>query len=446
MTAQGQIPNWNWESWTAPEKEVPAQWPFFQGNIQRVTTAASGQYAVKIQAAGNTEEIGALVYGHPLDDLFLPAGPFAARPDSVIAYLQYDIAAGDTAWVLLSFYSGGQQISFDQYKYTGSHTGGFERRSIPVSYSTAATPDSIFIGFTSNNPDGSFDTASYTIVDNISFAGTSVNVPNPDFEDWDTASYDKPDGWAHTGNEDQDFMSPGGVVRSADAYDGDYALRLATVVNGPDTLPGYLSTPTHMGSWGPAFPVSSRPDSMMFFAKYFPVNGDTASVTISLFKDGMLVGGGGLKLGDTFDVYTPFAFAIHYGSFTGTPDSAHIALSTYLTDSSEAHPLGTSVLYMDNMSFDGFVEAGISAVPLPAAGILVYPNPARDELRIALPDTKEQAGISILDLGGRVVLQREVMPRHGRISIGLSALDKAGMYILRIRTGNGVYTQRIVKY
>lgn len=86
---------------------------------------------------------------------------------------------------------------------------------------------------------------------------------------------------------------------------------------------------------------------------------------------------------------------------------------------------------------------GITEIENPELGIVIYPNPACDELNIVLPEQTNQ--IVILDAIGRTVLRDEHLSViDGTVKISLSALP-AGLYIVQVRTSSDVYNQRIIK-
>lgn len=349
--ASAQIPNPNFKNWTEHTQDIPEQWEII-GHTEQVSPGASGSYAVKIQKSSQSgeNEPGVVLYGQPEGEDFKGGTPFSARPDSMVGYFKYDIASGDSAWVLMIFKKNGQPISMDLYKLTGSHTSGFKRMAFKINYMSSLTPDTLFIGFTSTNPEENSNPASYVIVDNISFTGTSQNVPNPDFENWDQLTYHTLDGWYYRQRASKV------IERTDDAVSGNYALRLNTTIGPGDTARGEIQTmpkDPEDHNWAPSFPVGSRPDSIIFYAKYFPSATDTGMVSINLFSNGMQVGNGQGKVSGTVSSYKRITGPVTYfGGFTGVPDSAMIYISTYALSYSGAHPRGNATLYVDKLSFD----------------------------------------------------------------------------------------------
>lgn len=433
-----QIPNWSWESWTKYTKIAPDQWNT-SGKIDKITPGANGGLAVKIQAS--TGELGGLYIGKTDGSQFWGGLPFAARPDSFVFYCNYDVVSGDEAMVLISFQKKGLRISNDIYKITNSSSNDFQRISFKINYHDLSMPDTVFIGFTSTNPVNP-DINSYLIIDNVSFTNTSLKILNADFEKWTESSFENPDEWST-------FNTFGSVnsFKSNDAYSGNYALRLQTTISNTDTIPGYLVSawPPYASpwTWGPSFALKTKPDSMMFYAKFFPENNDSALINISIFKNGNEIGYGFINIAGQYNKYTPFNFPIIYDSASKVmPDSAIIGISTY----NSVAPLGASVIYIDNMSFDRFVPAGIRK-ELPNAEMDIYPNPVHSNLNIVLNNKEDvNAEIQVTDINGRIIFSENVKINGVTMDLNLSALNESGIYFIRVITANTIYTKKIIKY
>ncbi|MDR1757929.1 MAG: T9SS type A sorting domain-containing protein [Bacteroidales bacterium] len=92
-------------------------------------------------------------------------------------------------------------------------------------------------------------------------------------------------------------------------------------------------------------------------------------------------------------------------------------------------------------------RTGINSWALPHNNMRVYPNPARDELKIDLPDGSQESGnwkienVQILDLTGRIIANGQ---RSTVNVIDISHLP-AGMYLLRVTMDKNVETVKFVK-
>ena len=75
----------------------------------------------------------------------------------------------------------------------------------------------------------------------------------------------------------------------------------------------------------------------------------------------------------------------------------------------------------------------------------VFPNPVRDELRIICNGSAPlHAGISLYNLNGQLMYSDETLLSPGPNAMPLPSTLPAGMYILQIRTGQGVETLRLM--
>ena len=445
--SHAQIPNWNMETWKTQTTDLPSQWLNY-GSISKVSPGQHGSYAIKLQGDNQTGP-GAVLYGIPTNNNFLGGTAFSARPDSLIAYFKYNITVGDSAWVIVSFKKNGIAISNDNYTITGSNINTFQRKAFKIHFGTNDIPDTIFVGFTSTIPNNNItNTISWVILDNVSFTGTTQNVPNPDFESWNTQNVYTLNGWnART--------SPNGssVSQTTDAYAGIYAMKLQTIMINGDTISGYAQTGSsnnnNNGNWWPTFPVKTRPTSLNGFYKYFPQGNDTFFVNVGLWKSGQMVGYGNYALPDTTDSYSSFTAPISYfPNFpTGTPDSATIQIGTFTMNSGNSRPKGQSIAYIDNLSFDSIVASGIFESKNQINNLTIYPNPAQTKLNIQFQLLqKEKVAISIFDLNGREVLklseQNFDTGKH-EIKVDVSNLLN-GIYFVNTQSGSSISHSKLV--
>ncbi|ASS49587.1 MAG: hypothetical protein A3D31_02250 [Candidatus Fluviicola riflensis] len=75
----------------------------------------------------------------------------------------------------------------------------------------------------------------------------------------------------------------------------------------------------------------------------------------------------------------------------------------------------------------------------------VYPNPASDQLNLVCTDANQKAQISLTDLTGKLVLSTPVQFADGHASASLNGLNMtAGVYLLKVNTGNQESIQRVI--
>lgn len=85
-----------------------------------------------------------------------------------------------------------------------------------------------------------------------------------------------------------------------------------------------------------------------------------------------------------------------------------------------------------------------SVSELAANPIHCYPNPARDELNISLPDNFQDCHtISIFDLSGGLLLQEVHCGNEFRVNVRNL---KPGLYFLKVVSQRGVFELKFVKF
>lgn len=116
----------------------------------------------------------------------------------------------------------------------------------------------------------------------------SQALPNADFENWTAGSgYDNPNNWS-TLNSSTSFLGIVTVTKSTDAHSGTYSLRGETkFIGAPFNIAaqaivttGTINANTMAVTGGIAYTL--RPDSVVGWMKYEPVNTDTGSIEVLL--------------------------------------------------------------------------------------------------------------------------------------------------------------------
>ena len=88
--------------------------------------------------------------------------------------------------------------------------------------------------------------------------------------------------------------------------------------------------------------------------------------------------------------------------------------------------------------------AGVSNIPVVSDDIAVYPNPASGIFTVEIPETNEEATITIFDLLGKVMETRTVDNNAGsKTTFNMSSLAP-GSYLVKVQSGNKNYRQKIV--
>jgi hypothetical protein len=119
-------------------------------------------------------------------------------------------------------------------------------------------------------------------------------LPNNSFENWSTStlSTDEPDSWYSFNIATQSYPSYG-TLKTTDAYDGTYAVKL---VSGRFTFPSYniedttalltLGSLNYTTGTKDGYPFTGRPDMVRFYFKYYPgtVPSGKVDTALAFFK------------------------------------------------------------------------------------------------------------------------------------------------------------------
>ena len=331
------------------------------------------------------------------------------------------------------------------FKISGNSSGNYTDLKFPIKYSSYGNADSVIFGIAASdfrNDPQHFSGGSYLILDQIRFSGTTENLPNNDFENWCVKTVYPPDNWCCGTNplHPEDTV----IMRSSDAQHGSFAARVKNFIYTTDTMGGWLSSSTR---WDiPGFSVSGQHQSLTGYYRFLPENNDTLMIQARMFKNHLPIGGGMMQSNIPVYTYTPFIINIDYFT-TDIPDSVTITFQAYNC----WPPLGNSVLYIDNLNYDGFLS-GVKEPVLPASGnfdFKVYPNPFSEQATVSFHIIHDEfADIRLFDVSGKqVVLLANKWFKTGDYSITLPAAGlKTGFYFCVIHTGNRVSSKKLIIY
>lgn len=77
------------------------------------------------------------------------------------------------------------------------------------------------------------------------------------------------------------------------------------------------------------------------------------------------------------------------------------------------------------------------------AGVHIFPNPSNGKLTLQLTEPIGEGDLQIIDAQGRVVLQQKLETQQSNVDFEIKGA--AGMYLVRIVSNNGTYTEQILK-
>jgi hypothetical protein len=436
-TTDCEIPNCDFEIWDSTLIDQPVGWHSV-GNITRVPSY-NGTNAVQITGniySGDAE----IILGTPSQQGIGVVGgiPFAARPDSLIFYAKYNIVYPDTAAIFLLFKRGGNFIDQFQASITGNSGGNFVRLSYPIIYADTTMPDSLVMAvMNSTAPMDSGNINTVLTVDDISFSGTNILLPDWNFEQWDTLVKLQPASWY----SDAYGSVLGGplVQRVSDCVSGHYAVRMQGARSNAINLLSGPSSRWATGLNGPAFPIAGRHATLDFYLKYLPQPGDSFAINLSFFYHGS-----GISANPTYFIdtpcysYTPISIPIGYiPGNTEIPDSAFLNFQIGSNNGWD-----TSVVYIDNMSFDGFkpIITPTGLIPiLPFTSFYIFPNPASSYININTPSAGKK-DIALYDMQGTLLMSVNFTGTSYHLDI--TPLPDA-IYLIQVRDAERVETQKV---
>jgi photosystem II stability/assembly factor-like uncharacterized protein len=449
-TGNSDIPNWDFQLWNNDTVVLPYYWKVIGDNFARIP-GHSGNYAIQINAP-NVVLLGAVGdnNGSNSGPAFYGGAAMNARPDSVIAYLRYDFQPGDTGSMMAVAYSGSTYIAQGLYPITGSTGGSWQRVARAIPYMIpGVNPDSIVVGFTPVDIGASgpmnYNPSDYMAIDDISFSSPlPVALPNAGFEQWFTYGYERlvswPDRFAYIGFNYNTLVNSKEITKAYFNPPNDFAAEVSNIIVDGKFAAGSLSTqPTIFNDSKPCFPVFINHQTFNGFFKFYPVNNDTLTITVTMYQNGQNIGGGQFLATDTVDTFTPFNLMIYYYYLNSIADSASITITPCLYT-----PRGLSWAVIDKLTFDNYSTTGVDG-PSHQKGykMWAYPNPAATWLTIELAEPSADAEAILTDISGRVVKVLTGLGQGTIFKLDISDIS-TGLYLLNMHTGSENRVQKIL--
>lgn len=268
----------------------------------------------------------------------------------------------------------------------------------------------------------------------LSFASTAQTfIPNAGFEAWSTTAGEdqQPTGWVsynvftfslfETSGPNPTSVTQAGTP---DNYSGNYSAKIETVslqsnpspTEIPNTAGGLFTGAVAFSSpyLFPGYASQQRPAAMSYYAKYTPVNGDSAYClvvvthwngasrdTIAWGYDAMLTAIATYQQRNVAMIYNP--------SFAGTfPDTISILFSA----SSPITPQVGSTLWVDEVAFTGYVGVNENNTN---KGVSVYPNPSSSVTEFDVT-TDNASQVIVYDMTGREVVRENFNGKVARVN------------------------------
>lgn len=395
------------------------------------TDAFQGNYSIRLETKTNGIDT---MYGQfSTGPLGTSGVPYSQNPDSLVGYYKCNVQPGDTAGILITYGLMGNLVHFSQFGFTGTQNT-WTRFSFPVK-SQIFTPDSIFIGAASSNALRNLGIpGSWLMLDSLHFVGSGITqqLPNLDFENWTTISYEDPDDWS-TFNSLYAVDSVYPVTKTTDSYHQNFALKVQSI----DTNNAFTNIATSgkinaTGPHGGDVYNAQNTDTLQGFYKYSTNQIDSAIILISFDQSGVLSG----EYVALSPASTYTKFEIPY-SLAQTADSFRIDViaSTNYSFGSE--------LILDELAFKSILTS-IDQKISKLEEFNIYPNPANNQLNLEWTSSAKEMNVQIIDGLGRTYNTITNLPQIGQQTIDLSGLS-SGIYFLRIQLDGEISSRRFVK-
>ena len=238
-------------------------------------------------------------------------------------------------------------------------------------------------------------------------------VPNGDFEEWETHStgYDFPSGWSSTNDILHLTLGMVNVTQSDNAVSGNYSAKLQTILAMGFVAPGVitlgelvLDIVNNTANFSGGIPFSDRPIALNGKFINLPAAGDLTMVGVVFTKYNPATGnsdtiGGGLgTFPETYTEWTDFTVPIQFGAELD-PDT----MNMYAVSSNIANLTDGGSIQLDNLSFE--YEAGIEDINQIETSI--FPNPASESITFSFGE-QLKAELNIYGLDGQLIYKEKV--------------------------------------
>lgn len=448
LNGQSPIPNADFELWTSNSIENPTYFPFSSNqdnyrndrasNIVKFSPGYHGQYAVQLST--ETKSLGYLINTDPSGGnpaLWTNGMAYTGMPTGVRGYYKYNVATADSGLIIFTFRKNSTVIGDYKFRVGGIQTNYtlFDFNFTPA---LTQSPDSVIVGFVSSdyykNPSGV--PGSVLVIDSVSLKGVA-NQPlelNGDFENWEQIDL------AATLNDWNKWNKEMiGITRSTSSKTGQYALELTTYLgeeNGTSRAqPGFATN----GYWENncncmkgGIPFSNLKDTLTFWYKYTPTQGDMAQVNLAFRKNGTQFDARNVNLNASIDyqhVESPFELGM-------VPDSVIINIISSQWENKATSFVG-SKLIIDKLSFKtGAIPTDIQNLKLSSN---IFPNPTRGILHLNT-DARKVKRIGIYTLAGKVLYSTTEIVNK----IDISAYS-IGIYLIKLEMSDSIMMYKIIK-
>jgi len=192
-------------------------------------------------------------------------------------------------------------------------------------------------------------------------------IPNGGFENWSILYYDQPTTYPVSSNiESMQIMKVPNVVKTTDAYHGQYAVKVSTFASASgNTVGGWFANASQTTNgdptgWIGGMAYNQMPTGIRGYYKYNVATNDSALVGLVFKKDGKSFAHYFYSVGGIHETYTPFSFTFN-PPLTQAPDTIILVATASNLLKNEGIP-GSVAL------FDSISLVGVATQPLALNG------------------------------------------------------------------------------
>lgn len=278
---------------------------------------------------------------------------------------------------------------------------------------------------------------------------TFAQIPNAGFENWITVGNSiAPTSWYSFYSLIDSTGNYFPVTKSTDHYPANIGSYSARITNDTAIWNTGIS-PAYLLGWGtlfstqlndkPLFPITGHPIALCGYYKFLPENGDTMNIDLHFYQSGVEITSGTFQSYIAAPSWTSFKFFVDDTLYSNV-DSARIGISACNeAKNGSLGPLGNSVLYIDNLSFDNPLVTGFSQIN-EASNVSVYPNPLNDKLTIIIKTNDyKQVNLKIFNALGQQVFAQEIF--NDTETIDISNFSE-GIYFARLTSDNQTFYEK----
>jgi len=443
------IPNADFELWNTSSVDTLESWKGTLG-LKKVT-GVSNSNAVRIETLDASDKasliMGSISCISGCTGTVTGSGiPISA--DNVAFNLNFDYKTSGTGSpiVAMGFVNeSGVMIGGTNWYYAASLTSAASFTNKSVNSMLNASFQSInkipvgtkqvIIGFFPTLPISNPVVGAAIEVDNVKLTvgGTSVTIPNGDFEKWNTITTNLPQGWSNSEN----YLK--GSVNKVSGVTGNAAeITTKTIAGFPSTGVLNLGSIAYDQSFNetgyfPVFKVNSTPTKLNFKYTYTPVEKDTASVYVVLTNKNKKVGSAFSYITSSAN-FTDFSLPLVMLNGETVADSAIVYFSSSRGMTSNIYKYDGSKLVIDNVAFEYPSSQGLEDNFNKA--ISISQNGKNVTLENILNETVQ---VTLVDLNGKTIVNATIEPNN-KTQLNVS---KSGIYIVHIITNEVVQSLKI---